>query len=630
MTSPIHITALVLLSGGALVCGYQIGAGGIRESEPEGSSLAVSERRPQPSRLADGSPGKGIEPFVGDPLAAYFDVFEDKDPLAEGLAFCDLLESMDAAALGELVEGWIGFGGKPWWAQVAALERWVELDPAAASVFARGRDDWTGDMLRALLALRDGVPALGGVSEAGLYVMALRSPMDAVRFLNRGRPDEGWLDHYESAFRGAGMRLGEALPAVLEIDSRFVREDVLGGFLRMWARVDAPAALATALQSDDFGKWELRQIVRAIGLRWHVAESGLPDLTGAMEPFREAFLAAVVSDAPGEVLDAAMASGMEFDFDGPLFLELSKHAPPEKVAELAVQLSPDIPSGGDVVDDPFAPHYEGTFLRRWASENPEAVVAWLSANPGWLALENSQVSTPADEVSLDPFGLDIAPLERFLVDAMRERGFARATAFAESIPEGALREAYTRRLMAKTELADFASAQRWIDSLPEEQGIAAGKKLAGRMAEWDRQQALEYWLDLDAGGIVKRFADGRADWVDPAQLYERTTELGDERDFFARWVDHDPRAAVAAAMSSADDVSPGRVAAAMGRWVDWEPSAASEFISKEMPPGRLRDSAVVELVDALRKQDPAAAVAWAQTVGEPAVRYSLLESLAKE
>ena len=64
------------------------------------------------------------------------------------------------------------------------------------------------------------------------------------------------------------------------------------------------------------------------------------------------------------------------------------------------------------------------------------------------------------------------------------------------------------------------------------------------------------------------------------------------------------------------------------KWVVTDADDAGNFIDEHLMPGPARDAAVIALVEGIRDDRLAEAVAWARTISEQGQMYSLLESLA--
>ena len=64
------------------------------------------------------------------------------------------------------------------------------------------------------------------------------------------------------------------------------------------------------------------------------------------------------------------------------------------------------------------------------------------------------------------------------------------------------------------------------------------------------------------------------------------------------------------------------------KWVVTDADGAGNFIDEHLMPGPARDAAVIALVEGIRDDRLAEAVAWARTISEQGQMYSLLESLA--
>ena len=61
----------------------------------------------------------------------------------------------------------------------------------------------------------------------------------------------------------------------------------------------------------------------------------------------------------------------------------------------------------------------------------------------------------------------------------------------------------------------------------------------------------------------------------------------------------------------------------MRSWTRKDPEASSQHV-RDMPTGPSRDAAVSSLTRTIAREDPTAAIAWAQTIADPAARSETL------
>ena len=94
------------------------------------------------------------------------------------------------------------------------------------------------------------------------------------------------------------------------------------------------------------------------------------------------------------------------------------------------------------------------------------------------------------------------------------------------------------------------------------------------------------------------------------------------------WVVSSPAQLALAILHFPTDKRPVHLAGIFEKWVVPDADAAGNFIDDHLVPGPTRDAAVIALVEGIRDERLAEAVAWARTISEQGQMYSLLESLA--
>ena len=97
---------------------------------------------------------------------------------------------------------------------------------------------------------------------------------------------------------------------------------------------------------------------------------------------------------------------------------------------------------------------------------------------------------------------------------------------------------------------------------------------------------------------------------------------------FDSWVVKTPAQLALAVLDFPTDERPVHLREIFEKWVATDADAAGNFIDAHLVPGPARDAAVIALVEGIRDEHLAEAVAWARTIADQGRMYSLLESLA--
>lgn len=94
------------------------------------------------------------------------------------------------------------------------------------------------------------------------------------------------------------------------------------------------------------------------------------------------------------------------------------------------------------------------------------------------------------------------------------------------------------------------------------------------------------------------------------------------------WVVKTPAQLALAVLDFPTDEKPAHLRGIFEKWVATDADGAGNFIDEHLNPGPARDAAVTALVEGIRDERLAEAVAWARTITDQGRMYSLLESLA--
>jgi hypothetical protein len=150
---------------------------------------------------------------------------------------------------------------------------------------------------------------------------------------------------------------------------------------------------------------------------------------------------------------------------------------------------------------------------------------------------------------------------------------------------------------------DTAAATAWISLTPDEHRANASLEAASLLMKQSPEAALQ-WAGATADPELRRDM---------------------EQSIIAQWASADPTAAAAWCDSrpGAAESFPAVIAA----WAASDPMAASEWLAAR-PADASRDSSTLSLIEPLLELDSTAALAWAQTLTDPAKRSSAEERIA--
>jgi len=97
---------------------------------------------------------------------------------------------------------------------------------------------------------------------------------------------------------------------------------------------------------------------------------------------------------------------------------------------------------------------------------------------------------------------------------------------------------------------------------------------------------------------------------------------------FNTWAEETPAQLAAAVLAFPAKEIPVHLAGVFEKWIATDADGAGNFIDEHLVPGPARDAAVIALVEGIKDESLAEAVAWARTITDEGRMYSLLESLA--
>ena len=101
-----------------------------------------------------------------------------------------------------------------------------------------------------------------------------------------------------------------------------------------------------------------------------------------------------------------------------------------------------------------------------------------------------------------------------------------------------------------------------------------------------------------------------------------------ESEYYNSWVVKTPGQLALAILDFPAQKQPMHMQKVFEKWVTNDADGAGSFIDSQLAAGSARDAAVTALVEGIKDESLAEAVAWARTISEQGQMYSLLESLA--
>jgi hypothetical protein len=227
----------------------------------------------------------------------------------------------------------------------------------------------------------------------------------------------------------------------------------------------------------------------------------------------------------------------------------------------------------------------------WATEQPQQAIAWVEQIEDLNERSQFTRGIVRGLAKTDP-----VLATQLAVDA-NTNGDRRAGEYISSIAREQFR-------------AGIASASRWVDTLPQENGLREGALLevAESYVEQDPAVAAA-WVQEYAGSGYGARAIG---------------EVADE------WAERDPAAAVNWINTLPEGDERARAfREAVWEWTGSDPFAAAEYLS-QMPAGGDRDAAITSLSKRHVSSDPESAIVWAQSIGDPEIRLNTLTSTGQD
>lgn len=223
----------------------------------------------------------------------------------------------------------------------------------------------------------------------------------------------------------------------------------------------------------------------------------------------------------------------------------------------------------------------------WATKDPAAAQAWLVANP------------PGNE-------WEKAAAERGLVSGLARTDSAAAEKYVSEIKDKGERARLTQVIVEEKLKQGTESAAAWAASLTDpDMKKGAFESVAEQMYRNDPQKAMEY---------VKANA---AESYSSGAVGELARRLGGS----------DPQQALTFSQGLPEGATRSEAYKSTFReWANSNPTEASTQLNS-MPKGADRDAAASGLARSVAREDSAGAIAWAESIGDPAIKQESLQEV---
>lgn len=278
----------------------------------------------------------------------------------------------------------------------------------------------------------------------------------------------------------------------------------------------------------------------------------------------------------------------------------------------------------------------------WSASDFSAAFAWAktltdSTERGAAleaALQNLAARDPMNAIALARDTLDGSALERALTTALHALTASdpsTAAAVVSQLPPSPTKTSAALEVARVLSERNPAQALTWIETLPagDTRSLALGNAIEAWAAH-DTYGARNYVSQMPAGpeqdGAATRIAsilggstpaDAIA-WAQsltaPSARSAATIAIG------SAWAHNDPAAAAnwASQLPTDSSVRADTLASALSYWTLQDARAAQDFV--RTLDAAIQPRAAVEIAPALAQQDPASAIAWAQSLSAPAAR----------
>lgn len=230
---------------------------------------------------------------------------------------------------------------------------------------------------------------------------------------------------------------------------------------------------------------------------------------------------------------------------------------------------------------------------------------FMSAITGWATTDVDAAATYIDSID------DERRSQMYtagLLQGVMVNGAEEAMQFISAMPEdNEMRGRYTA--MVATEMLEQGvdSARAWADGLSDP-SLKSGalSTVASEYASQDLNAAVSWVTDYAGEDYGSR----------------AVTEVAET------WAESDPRAVLEWAGNLPESAQAGAIAEALDEWTERDPMAASEYL-RDMPASEAKDNAIEGFATELAREDPTAAIAWAETIGDQELRLETLTEVAQ-
>jgi hypothetical protein len=448
---------------------------------------------------------------------------------------------------------------------IQLLCRWTEVEPLAAIAFAQSlpRLPQRARLVRA--ALEEWQAA-----DSGAVVKWLSS-------LPPGRESEQYRQAALELLAAQDPKQALALAGSLDIGPT-ARARLRASIIEKWAEADPAAAAAAALAVKGLP----RDLFGRVAYQWAMADPRAALVWAETLPSREAHSAAfhMALEAWASV-DAQAAASYVLGL-------------PDK--RRAAMLDP--------------------VIKRWALDEPGAVMAWAGAieDEASRKLVLPSVASACSETDPEvtaPYLQFLSPsvqrrLAPRVVEELLDQDPSLALSFANSLPSGDIQAMSMQVLFNRWAPQDLSSALNALNQLPEGPGRDAA--LGGLLPEWtktDPQAAAAYVQGLPAGQQVDRLREVAGYW---SSLHPGAA---------AKWV---------AGLPEGDARDQAEVQVAV-HWGDSSLQAAGDYVAG-LPPGKAQDEAVKTLVESAMAGQPDTVREWVGGFPPGPLRDELVSDVA--
>jgi len=222
----------------------------------------------------------------------------------------------------------------------------------------------------------------------------------------------------------------------------------------------------------------------------------------------------------------------------------------------------------------------GSVMSGWASQDPDAAIAWASANsegtdnPYMTGVIHGVARTDLDratELALEmPFGRNRGRAVDALLDASLQDGTDHAVAWVQDLPDGDLKYGIMGRLADRVEAVEFNDFAGELMKLPDAELATAAEPF---LRQWARD--------------------------DPAAA--------------AGWAEQLPTV----------EMQIDAMSGVVRSWARSDSSAAGEWLA-QFQPSLDMDKVILTYIDRINRRDPQAAAQWATTLTDPDLRDSTI------